>query len=1001
MPVVHLRNVFLSPNDHTVVAMSQKSSLFMFWRDKQRKTAAQDVGYTLRRIHTLAVAVIAACILLGGFEMDKALTRNARDAETINIAGAQRMLSQRIAALILLTQEAPIGEKEQYRQRLQQSLTRMKSGHDYLTGSNGSSLAPADKTPALKTHYGEDGTNLTQRVDFFIARGQSFLDQNAAGTADPNVDISLSEFLALDSLLKDLDTAVSLHEVTSKQKIKGAEGLLKRTILLALVVLLFVAIFVFRPIARRTTGALETSAQKLSERSELLSQSLQIADMGYWFNSLERANEIWISKELARLYGIDEVDRWFSLDEIKKRVEDLNSVKLSSAAQTCRAKGDPQYIETSLRLTDGTIVETSTSIAAQFDRDGNVVSITGVVRDITQEVKARRTIEATVQQLEEQGKDLKEAQNLGNTAIWQMPLGARSMELNEDVYRLMRYDFAKAKDYRKKSETGDDKSTHLNRILIDDSFQRLMEKSAEVFKTGESGEITVAARRGDGSIADLSIRIKLQRGPDGKPTGFFGTMQDVSEQKEAERQLEQLAYYDHLTGLSNRTLCMRRLERICQSAKPDSEMNALVLIDLDDFKEINDSLGHQAGDDVLCETGKRLTQIAGPRNLVARLGGDEFAIIITDRDHREGIGSLVSEILASLSLPIQIGDAEAHSSGSAGVAILPSDTSNASEALRFADLALYDAKESGRNRMSFFAEDMSDRLQSRLSLARDLRAAVAKEELNTHFQPIVSAASGRVTGFETLMRWHHSEKGWIPPSEFIPIAESSHLIGDIGAFALKDACAQALEINRHVEEDIEIAVNVSAAQLWHGDVEKMVAKALTNSGLPPHLLCVELTESVFVGDGMDRVETLLKRLKARGVQLALDDFGTGYSSLSYLNHLPFDKLKIDRSFVVGSDTSQKRFQVLEGIVSLAKGLGMKAVAEGVETATELKAVHSLDCDFIQGFYFGRPAPQCSALQAIESINAAAQAPAVDDIVREAQTLDAVQNTALSLQKQAS
>ncbi|MEM7570145.1 MAG: EAL domain-containing protein [Pseudomonadota bacterium] len=937
----------------------------------------------MKRIHTLAVIVIAACIVVGGYNMDRALTRNAMDAQTINIAGAQRMLSQRIAALTLLYHRADPESSERYFKALKGAHARMLEGHQYLTQATGQSLAPAQSTQKLATLYSPTGRDLDRRVRRFLESTQAFLGVEQADLRA----VPMPNFTDLDFLLADLDKAVSLYEANAKAKILAAERLLKQTILLALIVLFLVAVFVFRPMAKQASGALEESESELKKRSDLLSRAFDIAGMGYWLNRTDRPNELWISEELARLYKTNPVGQWLTLDQVKSLVQDQNNELLSKAARVSRATGTPQYVETRLRRGDGSFIEISTSIAAELDETGEVELITGVVRDITADVEARRAVE-------ERSNDLKEAQELGNTAVWRFPIGARSLELNEDAYRLMRYDFSKMSDYKESADERTDKGTHLSRMCLGDSFEDLKRMSAQVFKTGQSGEVTIMMRRGDGTVADLSVRIKLQRDDEGKPIGFFGTMQDVSEQKEAERQLEQLAYYDHLTGLSNRALCMRQLKKLCNNQPGDGQDAALVLIDLDNFKEINDGLGHQAGDEFLCEIGRRLSHLAGPKNLVARLGGDEFALIIRDARSVDRVTSLVSSMLAAVAAPLQLDSAELVGGASAGICFIPSDTTSASEALRFADLALYDAKERGRNRFAFFNSDMSDRLQSRLSLSRDLRLAIANDELETHFQPIVSGKDGRVIGFETLMRWQHAERGWISPSEFIPIAESSHLIGDIGQFALKDACQHAVAMSEVTGEPIEVAVNVSAAQLWHGDVEQMIANALSASGVDPSLLCIELTESVFVGDSMDRVAAFLRRLKARGVQLALDDFGTGYSSLGYLNSLPFDKLKIDRSFVAGVDVSQKRFQVLEGVVGLARGLGMKVVAEGVETAAELAAIQSLDCDFVQGFFFGRPEGQSQALAAIERINGQAQDNAAAHLRQQVEQLEAVSRTAL-------
>ena len=351
---------------------------------------------------------------------------------------------------------------------------------------------------------------------------------------------------------------------------------------------------------------------------------------------------------------------------------------------------------------------------------------------------------------------------------------------------------------------------------------------------------------------------------------------------------------------------------------------------------------------------QRLTRAAGPSNFVSRLGGDEFAILIKNQDDAERPDALARSVLQSLSGSVALSGGEVSLGGSMGICRIPNDTQNPQEAMRFADLALYAAKENGRNRFEYFNEGLSDAVRARMSLAVDLRHAVDAQELETHFQPLVDIKKGEVSGFETLVRWKHPTRGYIPPSEFVPIAESSHLIAEIGAFVMYDACRRAKDWLDQGLPRREVAVNVSAAQILHGDLDSLIESVLERTKLPPELLCVELTETVFASESLARLERVLTGLKARGLTLALDDFGTGYSSLGYLNRLPFDKLKIDRCFVASADTNPEKRRLLEGIVGLARGLGMKIVAEGVETEQELALISELGCDVVQGYLYSRP-----------------------------------------------
>ncbi|MGL4727809.1 MAG: putative bifunctional diguanylate cyclase/phosphodiesterase, partial [Bosea sp. (in: a-proteobacteria)] len=319
-------------------------------------------------------------------------------------------------------------------------------------------------------------------------------------------------------------------------------------------------------------------------------------------------------------------------------------------------------------------------------------------------------------------------------------------------------------------------------------------------------------------------------------------------------------------------------------------------------------------------------------------------------------------IVDELSKPIRIGQGEVRVGASIGIVMLPKDGATSDELTKNADLALYRAKENGRGRLAFFESSMSDVIQDKMALARDLRAAAAENrDLEAWLQPQIDLRANRVVGFEALLRWQHPTRGFVPPSVFIPIAESSSLITDIGHWVMLQSAKMAKRWIDEGHPPYEIAVNLSAAQIWQTNIEEDVAAILKETGLPPHLLCVELTESMLADHAQGRVRRALNGLKALGVKLALDDFGAGYSSLGYLVQLPFDKLKIDRLFIDGASRSDKMQHVLKGIVALGHGLGMTVVAEGVERAEDLELVQKLDCDQVQGYYFARPTRPAEAL----------------------------------------
>jgi diguanylate cyclase (GGDEF)-like protein len=477
-----------------------------------------------------------------------------------------------------------------------------------------------------------------------------------------------------------------------------------------------------------------------------------------------------------------------------------------------------------------------------------------------------------------------------------------------------------------------------------------------VVELGKPKTLDVAALRGDGTTGYFTIHIELERDKHSNPIGFIGTIQDISARKEAELQLEKLAYFDPLTSLPNRAMFKKELEHRIQVSLASGKPFYLLLMDLDKFKEVNDSLGHSAGDALLERVARDLREIVPSHSLVARLGGDEFAIIFQEQDHSIDIDDLASHLVMHCNDAFLLDQGEVQIGISIGISEGLKDGVDGNALLKNADLALYNAKDSGRGRYSFYKNVMSAKADDRMSLARDLKKALAENKLELHFQPLVAMASHKVIGFEALLRWNHPERGYIPPSEFIPIAESSSLICDLGFWAMTKACKTLKEWLDAGNTPVTMAVNVSAVQFWQSSFEDEVKEIIRSSGIDPKLLTLEVTESVFLDQSNLRVRNCFEELARLGVNLAIDDFGTGYSSLGYLSEMPFEKLKIDRSFVTNVDQSPEKRKLLQGIVGLARGLGMTTVVEGAETLGEILVLKSLGCNFVQGYYYAKPQP---------------------------------------------
>ena len=476
-------------------------------------------------------------------------------------------------------------------------------------------------------------------------------------------------------------------------------------------------------------------------------------------------------------------------------------------------------------------------------------------------------------------------------------------------------------------------------------------------------------------FADLTVRVETGEGEmfwsltgiphfDHKSAflGYRGSAKDITALYERQRDASRLAQYDSLTGLANRHRMSKRLTAILMAFKAARRSCAIVMLDLDRFKAVNDTLGHPAGDDLLKQVAQRLQRIVQPPAEIGRLGGDEFQIIIPDVDDRGKLGELAQRIIQMISQPYSIEGSRAIIGASVGIAIAPYDGLTPDELVKSVDLALYAAKGGGRGQYRFYSNDLKDSAHQRREIEEDLRDALARGELQLHYQPVVRTTDSMVTGFEALMRWNHPERGPISPGVFIPIAEESNLIGALGEWALRQACADAAQW----PGELRVAVNVSAHQFSSDSLPAIVANALASSGLKPRQLELEITESVFMGDA-EAVDQMFARLKKIGVKLSLDDFGTGYSSLGYLRKAPFDKIKIDQSFVRGcTEKSNTSGAIITAIVSLANALNMETTAEGVEAMDELALIRELGASNIQGFIFSRAVPQSEVLAKLES-----------------------------------
>jgi diguanylate cyclase (GGDEF)-like protein len=421
----------------------------------------------------------------------------------------------------------------------------------------------------------------------------------------------------------------------------------------------------------------------------------------------------------------------------------------------------------------------------------------------------------------------------------------------------------------------------------------------------------------------------------------------------AEERIQYLAYYDALTGLPNRTLLQDRLSNALARARRQKDKVALLFLDLDRFKFVNDSLGHSVGDLLLQAVADRLKKWARAQDTVARQGGDEFLIVMTDVHDIPGAAIAAERLMDAMTAEFVVQGRSLSVSCSVGISIFPEHGADGETLIKNADAAMYSAKDYGRDNFRFFTEDMNVQVAARLNLENSLRLALEKKELYLVYQPQMDIGTGRITGLEALLRWQSPELGLVPPAVFIPIAESSRLIMPIGEWVLRTACTQARIWQDEGLPPLPVAVNVSAAQFLHGGFRELIRSVLRDSGLPSRYLELELTESLLLSNA-DATFVVLQELKAMGLKLAIDDFGTGYSSFSYLKHFPIGKLKIDRSFIRDVAIGPDDAAITAAIISMAKTLNLKVIAEGVETEAQMSFLRDHHCDEIQGYYFSKP-----------------------------------------------
>ena len=578
----------------------------------------------------------------------------------------------------------------------------------------------------------------------------------------------------------------------------------------------------------------------------------------------------------------------------------------------------------------------------QFNPDGSRRRLVVVARDLTERRRAEEDLRLAAQVFENSGE-----------AIMIMDADNRVVSVNRAYSEMTGFQAA---------EVLGRLPAMLHSDLHDaDFYQRLWHSVAE---TGYwQGEIW--NRRKNGEAYPEWLGISTLRSPDGEVTHYVAISSDISERKAAEARIEFLAHHDPLTDLPNRLLLKDRLERAIVHGERTGTKVALLFIDLDRFKTVNDSLGHPVGDRLLREAAQRLRACIRDMDTVSRQGGDEFLVVLTELNDADAVTGVAENILAALAVPFSLDGHDVAISCSVGIAVCPEDGSDFDGLLKKADIAMYHAKEAGRNAFRYYSERMNIDALERLDLQNRLRRGLEQGEFVLYYQPLIELASNRIVGAEALVRWNSHDMGLVTPSRFITVAEESGLIVPLGEWVLREACHELRRWHDAGHTHLSMAVNLSAIQFRRGSVEESVMRALGEAGADPAALELELTESILL-QGAEHVLATVRRLKGLGIRLSIDDFGTGYSSLAYLKRFAVDKLKIDQSFVRDLPTDPDSAAIVRAVIQMAKSLNLLVLAEGVETAATAETLRLLRCDYVQGFFFDRPMPAEQFRALIES-----------------------------------